>query len=44
MMNEEIMYEALERVMIAETLQEAKDEALSALFELDFPDEELITL
>ena len=43
-MNEEILLEALERIIAAETLQEAKDEALDAMFQVNFPDEEMITL
>ena len=43
-MNEEILLEALERIIAAETLQEAKDEAYDAMFQVNFPDEEMITL
>ena len=43
-MTEEILLEALERIINAETIQEAKEEAYDALFQVNFPDEEMITL
>ena len=43
-MTEEILLEALERIINAETSQEAKEEAYDVLFQVNFPDEEMITL
>lgn len=43
-MTEEILLEALERIINAETLEEAKEEAYDAMFQTNFPDEEMITL
>ena len=43
-MTEEMLVEALARVISAETLEEAQAEAMDALFEFEFPDEDTVLL
>lgn len=43
-MNEEILLEAIYRIMNCETIEQARNEAYDAMFEVSCPDEEMITL